>query len=509
MLSSLISGVFLIVQLRTETKVGLFVLVALSIFGYSIYQLGVLPFGKRFNYYTASFDDISGLAPKAEVRIAGVKIGVVERISLLPTYKAEAVLAVSDKYPLHADARISIKQDGLVGSKFIELMPGFSHDILPTGSLIKVGTEPELIQRLSGKADTVAEDVTHLTGQLRELAAGISVDDIKRVSKSMAIATEQLAQLTGLLTNSMKANHDVVHALLRDIKELLDEIGPKARGSLAELSERAKDSLGLLEEILEHAHEGIKATSALTNRLERGEGTVGRLLVDEKPYNDIKHVASVARSCVDTLSSLVFIFDSHIESMQRPVDAYPYPDAKGYFDARLFYGDQYFYGLQLVASQKGWPKRWFEQYAFDSKGRPIVPQSLVLENGEIQIADQVDSILVPRNSWRFGLQAGALFGPAAVRAGLFDGTAGLGVDFVMPLLTDHCRWITSLELFDFNGQNRFEPDRRPHLKVLNRVYFNPNVYVAFGADDIISKKSASAFFGLGARFSSHDLGWNN
>lgn len=496
-------------QLRTETKVGLFVIVALSIFGYSIYQLGVLPFGKRFNYYTALFDDIAGLTPKAEVRIAGVKVGVVERIALLPTYKAEATLAVSDKYPLHADARISVKQDGLVGSKFVDIMPGFSPELLPSGSYVQVAGEPELMQRLSGKADSVADDVAALSGQLRQLASHISGDDIKRMSQSLAAATEQLAQLAGLLTVSMKANHEVVNTVLRDIKVLLDEMGPRASGSLAQLTASAQASIDLLQKTLEDAREGIKSVGALAARVERGDGTVGKFLVDEQPYEDARHVAAVARSCVDALSQVVVVFDGHVEGMQRPVDAYPYPDAKGYFDCRLFHGDQYFYGLQLVASQKGWPKRWFEQYAFDRQGRPVSPQALVLENGEIQVADQVDRILVRRNGWRFGVQAGALFGPAAVRAGLFDGTAGVGVDFVMPLLTDRCRWITSCELYDFHGQNRFELDRRPHLKILNRLYFNPNIYFAFGADDIISKKSASAFFGIGARFSTFDLGWNH
>ena len=48
-------------------------------------------------------------------------------------------------------------------------------------------------------------------------------------------------------------------------------------------------------------------------------------------------------------------------------------------------------------------------------------------------------------------------------------------------------------------------DTRPHLKWLNKVYFMKNMYTCFGVDDIMSRSSASPFFGAGLRFNDHDL----
>jgi hypothetical protein len=102
------------------------------------------------------------------------------------------------------------------------------------------------------------------------------------------------------------------------------------------------------------------------------------------------------------------------------------------------------------------------------------------------------------------LQFGKIFGPVAVRFGLFEGSSGIGVDFDIPFSSDKFRWVTSFEGFDFIGWNRLE-DRRPHLKWINKIYVMRNLYMTFGADDFISKHNSNAFFGAGIRFGDDDI----
>ena len=66
------------------------------------------------------------------------------------------------------------------------------------------------------------------------------------------------------------------------------------------------------------------------------------------------------------------------------------------------------------------------------------------------------------------------------------------------------RWVTSFEVFDWRGRDRVN-DERPHAKWLNKIYFMRNLYVAFGADDFISKENANPFFGAGIRFVDDDM----
>lgn len=87
---------------------------------------------------------------------------------------------------------------------------------------------------------------------------------------------------------------------------------------------------------------------------------------------------------------------------------------------------------------------------------------------------------------------------------MFENTIGAACDYYVPLNTDLMHWITSLEVFDTRGRKRLD-DNRPHVKWLNKVYFMKNFYTAFGIDDIVSRRTASPFFGAGLRFTDSDL----
>jgi hypothetical protein len=68
--------------------------------------------------------------------------------------------------------------------------------------------------------------------------------------------------------------------------------------------------------------------------------------------------------------------------------------------------------------------------------------------------------------------------------------------------------MTTFEAFDFTGFNK-KHDRRPHLRWFNRIFFTSDIYLAFGADDFLSKKNANILFGGGIRFGDEDILWRH
>ena len=72
-------------QIRTETKVGIFVIIAIALFIFMTLGIGAFRFGSHgYLPYKVSFNDVSGLSRKAAVKIAGVKVGWVKKVSLEP-----------------------------------------------------------------------------------------------------------------------------------------------------------------------------------------------------------------------------------------------------------------------------------------------------------------------------------------------------------------------------------------------------------------------------------------
>ena len=130
---------------QMETIVGIFVLVGLLCVGYLAIKLGKMEL-LGDNYYTiyAKFDNASGLKPDSSIEIAGVEVGRVKGVRL-DTQDMLAVVSmkIHKGVPITDDSIASIKTSGLIGDKFIKIVPGGSDLILKDGDTL-TDTEPAI-----------------------------------------------------------------------------------------------------------------------------------------------------------------------------------------------------------------------------------------------------------------------------------------------------------------------------------------------------------------------------
>lgn len=127
---------------KIEFAVGLFVLVGLAAAAYLAIRIGGGRLVSPDTYeLTARFTNASGLKPGSSVRVAGVSIGDVTKVTLKPDDMAALVsFRVPAALRLDDDTVAAIKSSGLIGEKFISLKPGGSGTALKAGALI-VDTE--------------------------------------------------------------------------------------------------------------------------------------------------------------------------------------------------------------------------------------------------------------------------------------------------------------------------------------------------------------------------------
>jgi phospholipid/cholesterol/gamma-HCH transport system substrate-binding protein len=118
----------------TEIWVGAAVLAAAILFlAYALAHTGGL-MGQSGYPLTAQFGDIGALAPGADVRVAGVKVGTVTGVSLDPkTYQAKATIQINDTIQIPADSTVKITQDSLLGGEHLAVEPGGSLQNLKPG----------------------------------------------------------------------------------------------------------------------------------------------------------------------------------------------------------------------------------------------------------------------------------------------------------------------------------------------------------------------------------------
>lgn len=101
---------------------------------------------------TARFDRIDGLAPGADIRIAGVKVGQVVGQRIDPaTFLAVLTLRVDAGLRLPSDTSAEIQSEGLLGGKYIALVPGGSERILADGGDITITQSAVSLESLLGR----------------------------------------------------------------------------------------------------------------------------------------------------------------------------------------------------------------------------------------------------------------------------------------------------------------------------------------------------------------------
>ena len=111
-------------------------MVGLLAVAYLTLNLGGLElFGGDYYRVHASFTSVSGLKTGARVEIAGVQVGKVSSISLVDD-QAEVVMALKPEVKIGSDVFASIKTQGIIGDKFVQLTPGMEDDYLHDGGEI-------------------------------------------------------------------------------------------------------------------------------------------------------------------------------------------------------------------------------------------------------------------------------------------------------------------------------------------------------------------------------------
>lgn len=138
-----------------EIIVGLFMVVGFLGLLFLAFKVSGLTLGAAGPTYqiTADFDDIGSLRLRAPVQVSGVTVGRVLAINLDPnTFRARVTLQIDNKYnDLPVDTSASIFTQGILGSNYIALSPGFETDSLKDGGHIDTTHSALILENLIGQ----------------------------------------------------------------------------------------------------------------------------------------------------------------------------------------------------------------------------------------------------------------------------------------------------------------------------------------------------------------------
>lgn len=127
---------------RIEITVGIFLVIGFLALGWLALQLGEVAWvtGSKSYVLQAEFNNISGVKAGADVQIAGVTVGKVRQLSLNEESQAVVKMQIDKTVAVPKDSIASVKSQGIIGDKFIQIALGGDEKLYKPGETI-VDTE--------------------------------------------------------------------------------------------------------------------------------------------------------------------------------------------------------------------------------------------------------------------------------------------------------------------------------------------------------------------------------
>lgn len=259
-----------------ELRVGLFVLVGLSVLAAGIfYVTGAGAIGPKYRL-RAYLPEVKGLANGAPVRLDGVEVGNVENIRLAPrdpkqphdkNRNIEVTLRVGKKYrdDILTDSTASLVTEGLLGNRYVEVTRGLTGVPLNDNQEIQ-GVEEKAMTEVVERSADVLGNLEALSDSVRELIEGV-----KRGKGSLG----------KLLTDEQAYNH--LNDLLAKGDTMITNI-QAGQGSLGKLV--ASD------EMYNKVDKGVDNVNLILTDVRAQKGSLGKFLYDPTLYDELKQATS-------------------------------------------------------------------------------------------------------------------------------------------------------------------------------------------------------------------------
>lgn len=316
-------------SLNSEAKVGAvtlsaIVLLAGMLFGLSRFSLG----DKGYPVY-AMFHDVNGLTQGNLVRFAGVEVGQVETVAIVPE-GIKVLVRIHKGTELPAGSHFTIGTDGLLGEKFISIVPPAEGNgsTIAAGAIV-FGEDPQGIANLISSADRVLADVHALVQSLNDIIGDEKVKAaLKDSALNMKVITDNFNVLSASLARMAVNNEQDVHLMVANLKAMAESLNSVA-GRMDSMVARV-DNNGQTAADLTAAVHNIKLTS---ERIENMAKSFEGVATDPKTAQNIKDTLQNAReasekanrllgkvSDIHTVGGLDFFYNPHTEKYRSNAD---------------------------------------------------------------------------------------------------------------------------------------------------------------------------------------------
>lgn len=451
--------------ISTETKVGLFATAAGLIIAYMFFFLSPDVFSSKDQkiYYTL-IENARGVLKKTHVKTNGVLVGKVKEIKLM-TNKTRLALEIDSDVLIPIGSEVTIREKGLLGDVFVEIIRTDDKGIyLESGEYIPPMEDPVNLTSLIEIAGSVGKDLKKITSSLANVIGTKEGEENLR-----SIVVDLRDSLSGA-KKIIKDNQQNLTSSISNIKEITD--------ALKNILNEGNQSK--ITDSISNIHKATGNISSISEKLDKGEGSLGRLINDDTAINDLEETLYSAKKFLSPTKKLRVSVDYHGEFRKNK-------EIQHYFNVIFRTRPDKYYLL----------------------GFTDLNESTKETTTETSGATKTETVR-EKKSLRINAQFARRWGDWQFRFGLFETAGGIGSDVF--LFDDKIKW--TVEAFDWNKwDQKNKVSKYAHFKTSLNFSFLTNVYLTTGIDDITRflpnsdkvNPSPKWYIGAGIYFSDDDF----
>ena len=283
---------------KQEVGVGAIVLIGVVVFLVGMFYLTGRSLRAGGISVDVMFQSVAGLKQGDPVLVSGVKKGRVARVALERVKSVRVTLELTKDVAPHIDASAAVAALDLFGAKFIDYNPGSREEMLARGRVITGSNSPDITD--------VAQGVANRANELMENAANIVSDRLgEDIHNTLVVTQRAMTTLANAPEGPfIKQTTRTLQATERVMERVDSMLGSGTGANIDSISKN-------LARLTDHLGHTTSALDTLLSRMNRGQGTLGKMASDTMMYHDL-HELSVS------LTALLTDLKEHPDKYVKP-----------------------------------------------------------------------------------------------------------------------------------------------------------------------------------------------
>lgn len=295
----------MIMKYKSEVRIGITGIITLLVIIWGVNYLKGQNLIKSNYKLVAMYNQAEGLESSAGVLLNGFKIGTVSEVRY-DTEKQVPVtvyMEVENRYKLPKGSIAQIFSADLLGSRAIKIISGNSEITLQNGDTLAGSIENDLFSTLLDEIDPLSDGITSAVNTLDSAASALN-SLLRNPSVSMMI--NNMEEISSSLKKSVAESGDLGKAL-----ESIKNISGKLEDQLVSIENSIKNFESIsgdmkdanLDSLILSMNQTATALASISGAIQKGEGTIGKLVYEDSIYNQINLLVTDLDSLINDITS--------------------------------------------------------------------------------------------------------------------------------------------------------------------------------------------------------------